>query len=276
MTISADLSGIGSYIGAVQGTLNAVQDPRFKGNFIGSLTSQIRKKFMADAIAANMAGEAHISHVFEWGDQDGEGVATGQPSSVPLFKLTREGTGPTTMLGYEFLPSTKPVPLPNPEKYGFKAEKLGLLRRHVFRLKALVMETQTNVVITPRQSQKLFIPDANNKYGYYMSSNPSNINPGGSSATGGFADFWNTWFDSRAQGIVDEFVKKGEEVIAATGQKVIRYKAGTKINGVAVGGRFATGIGVSIGYINGVEQSSQLMAAAELNSVYNDEWDGEE
>lgn len=270
VSVSADLSGIGSYIGAVKGTLEALEDPAFHGKFLGSLTNEIKKKFMADAVSANLAGEGHISHMFEWGTNEDGFKGT---SSKPLFALTKSGGTEHATLSFKFLPSTEFVPLPDPSKYGFPASKLDNMKRHVFREKALVMETRGQVVIKPKTAKRLFIPDASSPQGYVMTSSPVTVNPGGPQATGGFGTYWNQWFDGRAKGIVVDFTRQAEEIVAATGRKVIRYKAGTRIGGVAVGGRFASSETVSMSYVEGVAQSSRSMVEAELNSYYNNEGD---
>ena len=271
MRINADLSGIGSYIGAVDGIVEAVESPGFKGDFVGTLMSNVRKTFMTDTIAAYQSGYGNLHHVFEWGDQDSSGVSTGRPSSIPLFKLTKGGRGENRVLSYTFLPSVKPVPLPDPSKYGFKPNKLQYLRRHIFQMKALVMETHSSVTIAPRYTKKLFIPDERSRYGYYMTSNPKRINPGGPQTTGAFTKYWMAWMESRAQGIATSETKKAETIISKTGQKVVRYAAGTRRGGKAVGGQFARGHGVSFGYINGISKKAQAQMQSELKTYYNDE-----
>ena len=271
VSMNADLSGIGAYVGAIRGTLEAQEAPAMRGQVVNRMMTVLKKKFMTDAVAANMSGFDNLSHVFEWGEQDVRGVATGRPSNIPLFRLTKHGDAGQGVMSYQFLPSTKPVPLPDPERYGFKPEKLQYLRRHVFQMKALVMETQGRVQIAPRHAKKLFIPDANTKYGYYMTSHAQTINPGGEHSTGGFARFWNAWFDSRADDIVHGERAKAEEVLAATGQNVLRYVAGTKINGIGVGGRFASREGVTISYVDGKAAQAKAYATAQLEQYYGEE-----
>lgn len=185
----------------------------------------------------------------------------GGPSSVPLFRLTKRGKGDRKFLSYDFLPSRRPVPLPDPDRYGFKPEKLAFMRRHVFKFKAIVMETQSNVTISPTFSQKLFIPDERAKYGYYMTSKPQTINPGGPKATGGFTEWWTLWFGTRAQGIVTEQVKMAEEFIKSTGQRVIRD---------ATTGRFASGKAVEFGYVDAAERTAQIATMTAAKNYFNE------
>lgn len=264
--LGADLSGIGNYIGAVDGFVNAVQDPRIQGNFMGHIMDKTRKAFYVETLSARETGKAHVSHVYEWGSEQGE------VSNIRLFNLTKHGRGENRYMSYHFLPSTAPVPLPNPSTYGFPAtsKKGNSLRRHVFTMKALVMETKSSVLIKPVKAKALFIPDATNKRGFFMSTH-ARINPGGPGATGGFATWWTLWFETRAEEIAKLESEKAEEVVAATGQKVIRHVAGTRINGMAVGGRFASGKGVSYGVINAAKQNAEMEAKNTFQRVWDED-----
>lgn len=266
INVGVDLSGIGAFIGAVEGTLNAVESPGFKRDFVGSLTNKIKRTFMIDVVAAKESGLSSLNHMFEWGNSQGE------TTSQPLFALTKRKTGPTSVtVGFKFLPSTKPVPLPDPARYGFKAKKLEFLSRHVFVMKAVVMETQSTVVVSSSKPRGLFIPTASAKQGYIMYRSPVRINPGGPEATGGFSTYWSGWFESRGQQITNNFTEKAEFELGKTGRKVIRYAAGTVVGGKKVGGQFASGRGVSVGYVNAKAASAQTYAEALLRRKYNDD-----
>ena len=96
------------------------------------------------------------------------------------------------------------------------------------------------------------------------------INPGGPESTGGFAQFWSAWFEGKAHALSKEFADKAEEELVKTGRKVIRYAAGTVVNGKKVGGQFAAGSGVSVAYVNAKAAASQTYAEALLRTEYND------
>lgn len=270
IAIHADLTGVNAYVGTVGGILQAVEDPRFQGDFLEHMMDKVSDSFMTETIAAKEAGNARIAHVFEWGNEQGE------VSNIPLFRLTREGGSGARRLGYMFLPSTQYVPLPDPDRYGFDPSKLQYLRRHTFQLKALVMETQRSVSISPVGAKRLFVPSEKAKRGYYMTSGPVKVNPGGASATGGFATWWNEWFASRAQGIVSAEVQRTENWLVATGAKYVRYAAGTVIAGKKVGGQFAAGRNVSAGYVNAKEQEVKRKVMAEAEAFFDeDAWAGQ-
>ena len=270
VAITADTTGIDAYIGTVGGILQAVEDPRFEGDFVEHMMDNVEGQFMTETIAAKEAGNARISHVFEWGENQGE------VSNIPLFKLTRQGGAGSRRMGYIFLPSTQYVPLPDPDRYGFDPGKLQYLRRHVFQLKALVMETHRNVSISPMGAKRLFVPSEKAKRGYYMTTGPVRVNPGGASATGGFATWWNEWFSLRAQEVVTEEVQRTERWLVATGAKYVRYAAGTMIGGKKVGGQFARGRNVSASYINAKEKEVKRKVLAESERFFDeDAWMGQ-
>jgi hypothetical protein len=133
-------------------------------------------------------------------------------------------------------------------------------------------------------SKKLFIPAAGTKYGYYMTDRPQNINPGGAQATGGFAEWWNSWFAVTADNHIDHMTKLMEDTIAKTSQKVFRYAAGTVINGKKVGGQFAkTSAGTTLrgvtvgGYVDGAARTAEVQMKQAGKYVFNDdEWEGDE
>lgn len=278
MFISADWSGMEGYCGAVQGFIDGVDSPSFEGNFTKHLANTIQAHFFPEAISANVKGTANIAHVFEWGPQDARGVSTGEPSTYPLFMLNKGMTGSTTTLGYEFLPSRHPVPLPDPERYGFKADKITHMRRHTFQLKAIIMETQQSVTVSPVGAKKLFIPSETNKRGYVMTSQTVNLNPGGTAATGGFAKYWNWWFANRAPDIMQEEIEATENWLVLTGGKYVRYAAGTKIGGKSAGGQFARGKPFSMSNVNAKARQvkARILADAEEHfdeSKWESTWD---
>lgn len=239
MKLEADLAGLANYIASVHGIIDAVESPGYQGDFLEDLIGHIEGEFMVDTIA----NRHRLAHMFEWPDKQGR-----EPSEVPLFKIIRVGICDTKVMSFQFLPSLKNVPLPDPARYGFKPSKLKFLRRHKFKMKALVMETQSAVTIKPKKSKRgLFIPDASAKRGYYMTKKPKVINPGGGQATGAFTEWWNAWFATRGQQIALETTNKSEETFAANGRKVIRDQTT---------GRFTTGKKVSFGYSTGVRQKS--------------------
>jgi hypothetical protein len=267
VSTQADLSGVFGVTGGIGGILDAIESDQFEGDFTDWLMQDLKKKFTSNAIAINQSGAGGISHVFEWGPQDSRGVATGGGSAIPLFRLTKAGQGGRKMLSFHFVPSTKPVPLPDPAKYGFKASKLQFMRRHIFRYKAIVMESQTAVTIAPKNAKALFVPLASADKGYIMTRKPVTVNPGGNESSGGFSQFWTTWFETVAPQHVAEKTGLVEGIIGKTGQKVIRDAAG----------RFAGGTNVGVAYADAAKRRARLqMLTAARTQFANGEWEDDE
>lgn len=265
INVDSDMKGLADYVGSVGGVLQAVEDPRFEGDFVEHMMDSVSNSFYVETIAAKNAGSARVAHVFEWG------MSEGDVSDLPLFRLTRSGARGHRGLGYMFMPSTRHVPLPNPSKYGFDPAKLQYLRRHVFQLKALVMETKANVRVSPVGAKKLFIPSKDAERGYVMTHKTTNINPGGKASTGGFATWWNEWFAMRAQAIVSTEVQQTEKWLIATGARYVRYAAGTSIGGRKVGGQFASGRAVSATYVDAKARSVKARVLAESKVLFDED-----
>ena len=243
MQVSADMRGIESYVAGVRGMVEAMETPGVQGDFINHVMNVTKKKFRLDTIMAHEAGLESIKHVFEWGDSEGN------PSSIPLFKLTKGEMGRTKTLSYTFLPSTKRVPLPS-ASYGIPADVMDKIKPQIFPMKAYVMETQTRVDIRPKRAKMILIPTRQSSKGFVMRPS-SQVNPGGPQATGGFANWWNAWFDGNADVIAKGESVKTEEFLKKTGQRIVRWAAGTTRGGVAVGGQFAKQKVMDFGYIDG-------------------------
>lgn len=265
--IDADLQGVAEYTGVVAGVMQSVKSDLYVTYFSNYALNKLRVTFNAETIASGMAGNQRIQHVFEWPDTDSRGVSTGRPSGIPLFRLDIRGRGKARRLTFRFVQSRRNVPLPDPERYGFKPNKLQYLRRHVFRFKAIVMETNTAVVVAPRRSAKLFVPSEDVKGGYYMTSKAHAINPGGEQATGGFSEWWTEWFATRADGIVREILPMAEEQIKATAAKQMRT---IRSSGVVKNKTF------SINSIKAKERSTHESMIADARYVFKYENDEEE
>lgn len=264
MQVGADLRGIESYIAGVGGMIEALETPGVQGGFLERVMKKTKRQFMFDTIAVKQAGLDSIKHVFEWGDNADE------TSNIPLFKVTTATTGKTKMLSYTFLPSTKPVPKPS-SRFGIDSETLSKIRPQIFPMKAFVMETQSSAIISPKRAKMLLVPNEESKRGFYFTKGPTNINPGGAQATGGFANWWNTWFNDEAQAIARGESIKMEQKLEKTGQRVVRWAAGTTINGVSVGGRFAKQRPVEFGYIKGERARWKGNVERELRRFYGEE-----
>lgn len=252
-----DTSGIDAYTDVVSGFIDAIESPQVQDEYLDTLMDETRRQFMIHTMAHNRLNLGDIQHVFEWPSQV-MGVATSATSDVPLFEVHNEERGVYKAITFNYLPSRVPVPLPNPDRYGFNSKYIEGMKRHVFTQKALVMETSNSVHISSRTAgKKIFIPDSRVARGFRMleSGNP---NPGGPAATGGFARWWTNWFNTVAVDIANKDSMKTAQTLAETGRTLIRHAAGTTINGKKVGGQFAAGKVVSYAYDNATRRNAKL------------------
>lgn len=248
LKIEANLEPMAGYAGAVEGILTAIGTPKSKQVFLNRYMTKAQEAFMTDTIAANAAGTANLSHVFDWGKTQE------QTSDIPLFKLIKVRAENMAFLSYDFLPSTRVVPKPDPQKTGISPAVIEKLKPHIFRMKAMVMETMENITIAPKNGKGLFIPSTDQERGYLMSQKPVTINPGGN-ATGGFAKWWTEWFDTRGQEVVQQQALAQGEFLAKTGQTIIRD---------LTTGRFSPGTAVSFGYAASAARNAELQMQAAI------------
>lgn len=251
--VEAHMDGLYGFIGGVEGVIDAIQTPEFKDDFTDHIMNDLKQKFTVSAIA--MSGNDNMKHVFEWGMQQGES------SEIPLFRITKKGAGGIRQLSYHFVPSTVPVPLPDPRRYGFDATKLDHMKRHIFKYKAIVMESGAQVTIHNKWSEHgLFIPTTSNKYGYVMTKKTVTVRPGGKEAAGGFSKFWSGWFETEAPVQVRLQSTLTEQFIAKTARYVLRDTAG----------RFASGSRVGVGYVSSAKRTAELSTLTAAKKYFSD------
>lgn len=268
IAITADLSGLAQYVGVVKGVTAAVESDIYINMFNNHTMGKLREKFNTETIAAGVAGKKTLQHVFEWPDTDSRGVSRGGSSGIPLWRVDIVGRGRMRHMSFRFVQSRRNVPLPDPAKYGFSPNKLQYMRRHVFRFKAIVMETGSAVTIAPRYSKMLFIPTTDNPKGYVRTPNSVSINPGGAQATGGFSEWWAGWFGARAEELVAEIVPMAEKQInmsAERSMRTIRRGSSVKLKSF------------TLQTVNAKENAAYQRVLADANHIFEgDEYDEEE
>lgn len=221
--VGADLSPIAKFTGSVLGFIHAYDDPAVKNVIADRYVSRLKQGFMTHAIAAK--DSPNMKHMFEWKE---EFVYSGEMSTIPLFHIKVQGRGKAAkMISFDFLPSTRVVPKPNPDDTAIDPEIIAKLSDHVFRLKAVVMETQSSVEISPKNGGRLFVPwmMAKNGQGYVMTTKETEINPGGEHATGGFTQFWNNWWSTVSHDITREVTEFQETKFENNGRKYVQTRS---------------------------------------------------
>lgn len=263
--VNADLGGIAEYVGVVKGVVAAIESDIYINYFNNHTMNKLRDRFNAETIAAGMANKPTLQHVFEWPDTDTRGVSKGENSGIPLWRVDIAGRGKARHMSFRFVQSRRNVPLPSPERYGFKPNKLQYMRRHVFKMKAIVMETSNAVTLRPKK--KLFIPVEDKPRGYVMTSNAVDINPGGSQATGGFSAWWVEWFGLRGEEIVNEILPVAEKQIKMSAEREMRtIRAGNS----------RTPKVFTLQTVKAKENSARLRLLADANKIFDGDINDEE
>ena len=127
------------------------------------------------AIAPTAPNQFH--HVYDWGH-------IGVPR-FQLWKNTLKGRGSDRLASFEFRASVLPVPLPEGDKKPFR-------RKHRFIYKAMIMEYNIGVTITPKRAKILAFPTEDR---IIFTRGPVFVqNPGGSATTGAFTAAWTNWW----------------------------------------------------------------------------------
>lgn len=217
--IDADLDPLAQYIGIVDGVTAAVESDIYINYFLNHTLDKLRERFVIATTAYALSNPSKMHHVYEWNS-----LRDGTP--IPLFRLDLRGRGKSRHLDFRFVQSRRTVPQPETRK---KMDK------HIFRFKAIVMETGSPVVIKPKKAKMLFIPsnDPDNKRGYVMVKEAKVKNPGGKATTGAFSSWWAAWFNTDAEYIVNnEIVPYAENQIkesADSAMKTIRRGSSAKL-----------------------------------------------
>lgn len=150
----------------------------FKNKFKTILFNQINKDFGEYIDAQARIKPKSLHHVYEW-------KQVGNPSSR-LFQLNSiEGAGISFKVNFEFLPSKTFVP------NSFST------RKHIFVDKALIMENNTPVIITPKTSKRLVFEG---QFGVVFMPPGASVtvkNPGGKAATRQFTLHYSRFFSGQ-------------------------------------------------------------------------------
>lgn len=222
--MQADFKPMAATTGAILGMVSVMDDTDVKDGIGDTFAKKAKDGFMASIIAAKEAGLPSVQHVFEWLDEE---IYSGEMSNIPLFKITvKTPKGGAKLIGFTFLPSNRVVPKPDPDWWGFDPKIVGNLSDHVFRFKAIVMETNSSVDIVPKGDNRLFIPSRVGRYGYALAKS-STINPGGEAATGGFTTFWNSWFEANATRVATETTDAIKTMFINRGRRIVRARSRT-------------------------------------------------
>lgn len=212
LNMSMDKSGIEALDGYIN-TLNAtIKTPRYMGPVLEYAHGVMAEEFnnhMDRLAAATHDNDDYMDspfhHVYEW---DMVGVPQGR-----LWSNRLEGHGARRWATFNWRASKRTVPVPDDE-LGPNAGERAFKRIHVFVWKAMVMEFDTEVTVTPKRGKWLGWESSGEKSidGLEFSRGPVTFNPGGGNTTGSFTAAYAAWWGGAgAEAIFDREIRRTME-----------------------------------------------------------------
>lgn len=206
------------YIGPALKYVHSVMSDKFNRHVDG----------LAFAAGPDKGSKNPYHHVYEWG-------LVSAPQGR-LWDNRLEGGGSTRMATFNWRASKKTVPVPDDE-LGPNAGDKKFKRIHVFVWKAMVMEFQDAVTISPKRGQWLGW-ESDSEFsvdGLEFSRGPITIDPGGGNTVGTFTSTFAEWWGGPgAEVTFDKEIRKiMEGKMAASIQK--NFPRGTRVRPKNVG-----------------------------------------
>jgi hypothetical protein len=244
IAFEVDFSELASTIGAFEGIADAASNERYVGAALDDAHAIVSKEFDSEVTAAAMAS-GRMNHMFEWGTQ---GINSGRTTrrinplsaEARLWRDTLKGMGATRTLGFDFEPSKVPVPVTTTNATGISQKFLTKLQqnKYVFWNKAAVMESGSQVTITPKPGKKLFIPlvgrtsveglrPVDIARGFIMTPHTVTSQPGKKTA-GTFSAYWMDFWNNR-----------GEKMMRERFSAIVQKDVDTTVAATSRGGRTA-------------------------------------
>jgi hypothetical protein len=216
-SLYSNFEALGELLGGLSGIAEGMDTDTYLGGVIRQAHSEATNIF--DQAAAATAKTGRLQHVYEYGTT---GVTTGRPT----FKATDQaarlwvheigGQGKNQIFGFFFRPATQPNPQPTTASTGVASKYLRKLsrRKHIFRQKAMIIESGAQVTIKPKNGNLLFVPfygepatNPRNTRGFAMSKGPITMTPGATSQ-GTFTAFWEAFWASQGNVAMGEAMTK--------------------------------------------------------------------
>jgi len=218
-----DMTAVATTMAAIESAAQVADTDRYIGKLINAAHAKMVDEFNSHLVADAMASSA-FHHVFEWGTAGinrGKTTRRLNPMSkeAQLWENTMSGAGKNKAMGFRFIPSKVPVPLPTTTKTGISQKYLSKLKgKHIFWNKAAVMEAGTPVSISPKNGGKLFIPlagwsgadltNADKARGFIMTTKTVTVVPGGQNI-GTFTAYWERFWEGTGQEGMEAHMAEG-------------------------------------------------------------------
>jgi hypothetical protein len=211
-----DTDAIGEIAGFVKGVEDAFTDSNYLDGLAAEAHAQASESF--DRAAAATAHAGYLSHVYEYGTA---GITPGPAKfGDPTSPMARLYTHKVAGSGgdYDALFFFRPAVAANPPKTtrdtGVRSAYLKKLsrRKYVFRQRARLMEYGGEVNIKPKRGKYLFVPAPNDPKGFVLwdaELHGRGINMTlGENTAGTFTSFWEAWWGTEGQAIIDKVVER--------------------------------------------------------------------
>ena len=177
----------------------------------GVAVQKAKVRFDFDAIAIAQTN-MNLWHMFDYRlDQDG--LSDSPDFHKPLWNsfMAQSGQPGSHFVDFSYKTAKVVTPFPSAHETDIDQDILdGLKRQHVFNQKARVMEEGLRVSYGVREARRLFVPDFEGgftrpKRYTFFPQNPGQDN------TGAFTDFWNGWWYSDGNEMIQKYFKKQVE-----------------------------------------------------------------
>lgn len=205
---------VGEIVGFVEGLENVFKDAAYLDRIATLAHNKASLEF--DRAAAASAATGYIKHMYEYGTA---GITPGKPMfsdptdmAARLYVHNLAGSGGEYDVQYSFRPAlveNPPREITTTRKTGSKYVKKLSKNKYIFHDRARLMETGAEVNIEPKNGRYLFIPAPEEAQGFVMwdtqRDGPLRIKLGRESK-GNFTAFWEAWWASEGQAVIDKAV----------------------------------------------------------------------
>lgn len=209
MSFDLDISEASATLGYISGVAASIMDRTYLDSVIEYTSDTLAAKFAISAdAAARMSPNAYF-HMYEWGREYGSRENVGIPQRR-LWKLVSTGNGAHRVLGFTFLPSTRPVPIEPELLVPGKKGRTVNTDVHIFTWSALVMEQGLQVTLMPKLTKNMAFVASDGTLRF--TSKTIRTNPGEiSGVAGNFTNFYRSWWASAGPSIFENEIKPGLE-----------------------------------------------------------------
>jgi hypothetical protein len=247
LQVRADFSPVIFSVGAAMAAIESLENPMYVNNIIEAAFNDADDIFNTEAAALGATGT--IKHMFEWGTA---GINRERTNMRPdpltdrarLWDTTLTSMANQQIISYNFKQSIAIVPKPTKTRSGMDPDVIKKMKDFVFREKAYILESGSQVTIEPK-GKFLLIPyngqewfkNYDVKRGYAMLMKGFTSVPGRDSM-GNFDTFFLNYWENRGLDFMDEHIEKQVNMDFGPAVEINRQDTPT----IAVPGSIISGI----------------------------------